>query len=118
MTLEKKLTVEYNTGADGIQYPALEMDTTVQLRKYGQMRLTYLREHKKALYSQLYKNGELMQHCATVEQRAFDMMDRLEAEYRAKNPAPQTDDFMVTLQYNNQVRDYAEELTLAEVVYV
>ena len=40
----------YTLGADGMHYPNLELpeEETPRYGKYGRMRHTYLREHKKA----------------------------------------------------------------------
>ena len=111
--------ISYTEGADGILYPDLEFSTVpeTKLGKYGSLRMEYLKNHKKGLYSKLANDCQLMEHLAEVDQRAYEMMDRLEAEYRQANPAPDTEDFLTTVQYNNQARQYAEEIVLTEVVY-
>ena len=51
----------YTLGADGMYYPNLELpeEETPRYGKYGRMRHTYLREHKKAYYTMLLFDGKI-----------------------------------------------------------
>ena len=50
----------YTLGTDGMYYPNLELPEEEMPRygKYGRMRHTYLREHKKAYYTTLLFDGK------------------------------------------------------------
>ena len=54
----------YTLGADGMYYPDLELpeEETPRYGKYGRMRHTYLREHKKVYYTTLLFDGKLVAH--------------------------------------------------------
>lgn len=47
------------------------------LGKYGNLRLTYLHKEKPQTYRELLYTGKLTQHCAEIEQTAFEMAERI-----------------------------------------
>ena len=52
-------------------------ETTVRLGKWGMFHKDYLMQHKKVLFTTLFTQGKLYQHCAEVEKQAKDMYDTL-----------------------------------------
>ena len=62
----------YTLGADGMYYPNLELpeEETPRYGKYGRMRHTYLREHKKAYYTTLLFDGKLVAHLNEIDDSA------------------------------------------------
>ena len=52
-------------------------ETTVRLGKWGMLHKDYLMQHKKVLFTTLFTQGKLYQHCAEVEKQAKDMYDTL-----------------------------------------
>ena len=70
--------IHYTLGEDELYYPDLEYKTTnYQIRKYGRMRASYLKEERKVLYANLLVSGELNQHLHEVDEEAFEMLERL-----------------------------------------
>ena len=115
-----KPEITYTEGSDGILYPDMQFTTVppeTQLGKYGSLRRKYLKEHRRGIYSEMNLTGKLMEHLLETDKRAMEMMERLEEEYKKQNPPPQTEEFLKIVQYNNQVRDYAEEIVLRDIVY-
>ena len=67
----------YTLGADGMYYPNLELpeEETPRYGKYGRMRHTYLREHKKAYYTTLLFDGKLVAHLNEIDDTANAQME-------------------------------------------
>ena len=67
----------YTLGADGMYYPNLELpeEETPRYGKYGRMRHTYLREHKKAYYATLLFDGKLVAHLNEIDDAANAQME-------------------------------------------
>ena len=60
--------------------PCLELPTEKEERHigvWGQRHLRYIREHKKAFYTNLLTSGKLQSHLADVEEQAQELFDRL-----------------------------------------
>ena len=66
----------YTLGADGMYYPDLELpeEETPRYGKYGRMRHTYLREHKKVYYTTLLFDGKLVAHLNGIDDAAHTQM--------------------------------------------
>ena len=67
----------YTLGADDMYYPNLELPEEEMPRygKYGRMRHTYLREHKKAYYTTLLFDGKLVAHLNEIDDAANAQME-------------------------------------------
>ncbi|MBW7573172.1 TnpV protein [Caproiciproducens faecalis] len=105
---------------DGLLYPQLAVaapEDDKPLTKYGTMYKKYLKEEHPGRYAILLQNLELMAVCHRVEREANEYEDNLLPQLRKEHPAPKTDDFMETVQYNNWLYKTAEEMTLENVVY-
>ena len=68
----------YTLGTDGMYYPDLELpEEEPHYGKYGRMRLSYLKEHRTALYYTLLLDGKLVKHLNEVDDIANRRMGRL-----------------------------------------
>jgi hypothetical protein len=47
------------------------------LTKYGLMRKTFLKEHRRGIYTGMMLEGTLKEHCLTIQQQAEELMDVL-----------------------------------------
>ena len=102
--------------------PNLEVDKQPErpLNKYGRMRLAYLKEHRRTLYSQLFLKVKLKEHCLEIgdaaQERLDEMMPQLAKaagateELKARDP-------MKWVWLMNNCKAQAEEIILAELVY-
>ena len=52
------------------------------INKYGKLRLDYLKEHKKALYTTLLMKDELTNHLISVSKDAEDLLNNLMESYK------------------------------------
>ena len=112
----------YTLGAGGMYYPDLELpeEETPRYGKYGRMRHTYLREHKKAYYTTLLFDGKLVAHLNEIDDAANDRMDLITkqmAKVQGINEALKARDQMAWVGAMNNIRQAAEEIILAELIY-
>ena len=112
----------YTLGADGMYYPDLELpeEEAPRYGKYGRMRHTYLREHKKAYYTTLLFDGKLVAHLNEIDDAANDRMDLIikqMAKSQGITEARKAKDQMAWVGAMNNIRNAAEEIVLYELIY-
>ena len=112
----------YTLGADGMYYPTLELPEEEAPRsgKYGRMRHTYLREHKKAYYTTLLFDGKLVAHLNEIDDAANAQMELIVkqiANTQGINEELKAQDQMAWVGSMNNIRITAEEIVLNEIVY-
>lgn len=86
--------------------PDLELpeDEEAHYGKYGILRKTYLKEHRKPYYQMLMLQGMLNKHLNRMEKDAYERVEVLVT--------------MLWVQRMNEIRNIAEEIVLAEMLYV
>ena len=89
--------------------------------KWGRMHLAYLKEHKPGLYSHLLLSGMLYRHLAELNDQA---QARLEVIIRQMQRSEGVDermkaqDQMLWVGRMNSIRERAEEIILAELIFI
>ena len=78
--------ISYTLGEDGLYYPDLYLpeETDYPIGKYGMLRKTYLKEHRKGLYLELVLAGKLNEHLHLIDEECNQMMDRLVEQMKEK----------------------------------
>ena len=99
----------------------LETDEQVHLNKYGLLRLSYLKEHKKTEYTIMIIEGTLDNHLKEIQETAkkradilikqFAEQDNINEELKARNQ-------LEWVQLMNNCKNRAEEIVLKELIYV
>ena len=89
--------------------------------KYGRLRLKYLKEHKRGLYTELLINGTLKQHLIDIDENVTDKVNRLikqlaEAEHIDENLKEHHQ--IEWVQAMNNIKNRAEEIVFNEILYV
>jgi len=112
----------YTLGADGMYYPNLELpeEETPRYGKYGRMRYTYLREHKKAYYTTLLFDGKLVAHLNEIDDAAntqLELITKQMAKFQEITEARKATDQMAWVGAMNSIRNAAEEIVLSELIY-
>ena len=112
----------YTLGADGMYYPDLELpeEETPRYGKYGRMRHTYLREHKKAYYTTLLFDGKPVAHLNEIDDAAnlqMELVTKQMAESQGITEALKAKDQMAWVGAMNNIRNAAEEIIAAELIY-
>ena len=120
-SLSPEMGGTYTLGADGMYYPNLELpeEETPRYGKYGRIRHTYLREHKKAYYTSLLFDGKLVAHLNEIDDAANTQMELI-TKQMAKNQgiteALKAKGHMAWVGAMNNIRNAAEEIVLSELV--
>lgn len=91
------------------------------INKYGMLRLDYLKQHKKVLYTTLLMKDELTNHLISVSKNAENLLNNLMESYR-KYDKKLSEKSKKTNQIEwikliNNYKNTAEEILLKELIY-
>lgn len=112
----------YHEGADGILYPDLKLGDYEKktLGKYGQMRKSYLKTHRKALYQAMILKDTLWPHLMEIDEAAQNRIDAI-VEAMAKQDGTderlKAQDPLRWVGLMNSYRNSAEEIVLNDLIY-
>ena len=99
----------------------LQDDGNYEIGKYGRMRLDYLKEHRKILYTNYLMEGTLSKHLSEIDKACNESMDNLVfamAKQEGVTEELKAKDQMEWVRCMNNIRNRAEEIILREVVFV
>ena len=94
--------------------PARDID------KYGRMRLTYLKQHRRKLYRELVDTGKLQAHLLDINDTANEWLDRMMpqmAKAAGANEELKTRDQMAWVGLMNNCKARAEEIIFSDLIY-
>ena len=100
---------------------ALPNDGNYETGKYGRMRLNYLKEHRKILYTNYLMEGTLSKHLSEIDQACNERMDNIVSAMAKREGVTEelkAADQMEWVRRMNNIRNRAEEIVLREVVFV
>ena len=100
---------------------ALPNDGNYEIGKYGRMRLNYLKEHRKILYTNYLMEGTLSKHLSEIDQACNERMDNIVSAMAKREGVTEelkAADQMEWVRRMNNIRNRAEEIILREVVFV
>ena len=114
--------MEYTLSENGLYYPDLEINEEEQPRygKYGMLRKSYLKNHKKGLYSSYLLTGKLIPHLNQISDEAEKRMTLLVGQMAEKQGITEqlkSGAQILWIQRLNNVRNAAEEIVLQEIVF-
>lgn len=98
----------------------LPEEEPVTYGKYGLLRRTFLREHKKGIYSLLLTQGKLVEHLNQVDRDANDKMELLVRQMAKRQGVTEKlkeENQMLWVGMMNNINNAAEEIVLLEIVY-
>lgn len=92
-----------------------------KLGKYGELRLTYLKDFKKAEYTFLLMDNKLQKHLMQIDKQANDRFELLMKQLIEKENI--TEELKATNQMEwvgrmNNIKNRAEEIILKELIYI
>ena len=103
--------------------PNLIMDNSGEdyhIGKYGRLRLNYIKEYKRGLYTELMINGTLSKHLADIERATIKRIDliinqlakseNIDEELKSSNQ-------LAWIQAMNNIKNRAEEIVYNEIIY-
>ena len=92
----------------------------ISLGKYARMRKRFLQEHRKITYTNLLTSGRLSSHLAEIQQTAQRRMEQIVAQMAKAQGVTEelkASDQMKWVQMMNNLRNAAEEIVQAELIY-
>ncbi len=103
-------------------YPDLYLpeETEYPIGKYGMLRKSYLKEHRKGLYLELILAGKLNEHLHQIDEDCNQMMERLVEQMKEKQGVTEElkmQNQMAWVGRKNNIRACAEEIVLKKIVY-
>ena len=119
--IDERTGIEYHLEGDyylpNIVAPKQEKIT---LNRYGQMRLNYLKEYKKADYTIMLMNGTLSTHLKELQETADNRAQQIISELKAKSDLTEdmkNTDMLYWVGTMNSIKNQAEEIVLKEIIY-
>lgn len=120
--IDERTGIEYHLEGDyylpNIVAPKQEKIT---LNRYGQMRLNYLKEYKKADYTIMLMNGTLSTHLKELQETADNRVQQIISELKAKSDLTEdmkNTDMLYWVGTMNAIKSQAEEIVFSELIYV
>lgn len=115
------MTLTYRT-ENGVQIPNLEMpeQTNYPIGKYGQMRLTFLKEHRRGTYTTILTEGRLNQYLHEIDETAraqIEMSISRMAQSLGVTEQMKAEDPLKWTQMMNNLKQAAEEEVLNSLIY-
>ena len=98
----------------------LDEEDAQPIGMWGRKHLRYIKEHRRALYTTLLISGKVNGHLAQIDNRATEMFDQLIKQLAEKEGITEqlkATDQMAWVQRMNNVRNRAEEIVNAEVIF-
>ncbi len=110
------------TEHNGLYYPdlALPEQTNYPLGKYANLRLNFMKKHRRGTYTTLLTEGRLNEHLYAIDIQAHELLDdiipRLAQERGIDEALKAHNALQWTIEMNN-IKSSAEEIILQEVIY-
>ncbi len=95
-------------------------DGEYQIGKYGHMRRSYLKEHRKILYTNYVVEGTLFKHLSEIDQACNERMENIVSamvKQEGVTEALKVADQIEWVRRMNNIQNRAEEIILTELVY-
>lgn len=94
-----------------------------RIGKYGRLRLrlNYIKEYKKGLYTELMINGTLSKHLSDIEESAIERIDTIInqlAKSENINEDLKSNDQLAWVQAMNNIKNRAEEIVYNKIIYM
>lgn len=92
----------------------------VRLGKYALLRRSYLKEHRRILFTNLLTSGKLTEHLMEIEEAAQNRMEQIVKAMATQEGVTEelkARDQMEWVRRMNAIRDSAEEVIRRELIY-
>ena len=101
--------------------PNLTIKNYGEINKYGYLRLEYLKEHHKELYTTLLMKDELTNHLVSISNECEKRLKTLMDNYRNSDNKLSEKNKEISgfewVKLMNNYKDCAEEIILKEIIY-
>ena len=110
------------TEHNGLYYPDLTLpeQTNYPIGKYGNLRLDFMKKHRRGTYTTLLTEGRLNEYLHAIDIQAHELLDDIIPRLAQERGIDETLKAHDTLQWAaemNNIKASAEEIVLQEVVY-
>ena len=110
------------TERNGIRYPKLELpeQTIYPLGKYANLRLEFMKKHRRGTYTTLFTEGRLNEYLRAIDIQAHELLEDIIphlVEERGVDEALKAHNALLWTAEMNNIKASAEEIVLREVVY-
>jgi len=98
----------------------LDEEETQPIGMWGRKHLRYIKEHRPVIYTTLLLSGKLNSHLVEIDNRAAEMFERLMKQLAEKEGITEqlkAADQMAWVGAMNNIRNAAEEIVLADIIY-
>lgn len=118
---DKRTGISYTLQGD-YYLPDLELPAEEQqpIGVWGQRHLRYIKQHRKALYTNLLTSGKLSSYLVDIDRQAEEMFSRLVKQIAKRESVTEqlkADNQMVWVQKMNNIRNRATEIINADIIY-
>ena len=122
MKQDKQTGLTYTLDAKTFTYlPNLTVQTDeVIIRRWGQKRKKFLKEHREWIYLRMMDEGTLTDHLTEIDKAAEEMMELLRQEWMKKEGVTEqlkAVNQMEWLRRLNSIESRAEEVVLNKLIY-
>lgn len=119
---DEKMGISYTLQGD-YYLPDLELPAEEQqpIGVWGQRHLRYIKQHRKAFYTNLLTSGKLNSYLADIDRQAEEMFSRLVKELAEKENVTEelkSTDMMLWVQKMNNIRNRATEFVNADLIFI
>lgn len=114
------MDIKYQRSGDYLFPNLLIKEKPASYGKYGMLRRTFLREHRKGWYQSLLLSGKLEDHLLEIDRAADDRVARIVEQFAAaENISEQlkAEDPLLWAVKMSSIRQRAEEIVLHELVF-
>ena len=113
------MKLEYRKHGD-YQIPNIELPPAPKIGKFGELRHSYLRNHKEPLFTALMMQDKLNSHLEEIDRSAQEMYDclinRLKEQYGITEKL-KAENQLVWVHMMNEIHQIAEDIVLTELIY-
>ena len=116
---DEKNGIEYELIGD-YYYPCLKIEELPSLCKYGRLRLKFLKEYNKNIYTKLFLSRKLNEHLIEIDTQARNMIEYLTKEMAKRQGITEqlkAKDMMRWIRMMNDIRACVDEIVLSDIVY-
>ena len=111
------------TEHNGLYYPDLTLpeQTNYPIGKYGNLRLDFMKKHRRGTYTTLLTEGRVNEYLHAIDVQAYEMLDTIVsrlAQERGIDEALKSHNPLQWAAEMNNIKASAEEIILQEVVLV
>ena len=109
------------TECDGIRYPNLTLpeQTNYTLGKYANLRLDFMKKHRRGTYTTLLTEGRLNEYLHAIDIQAHELLDDIIPRLAVERGIDEVLKAHTPLQWTaemNNIKASAEEIVLREVI--